>query len=494
MNLAAAMTLQLAPPAEAARQVVTARQAAWERWFKSRPPSELRADSTRDVARVYRVDLWKDYDPHDKQYAFHRSRARFKSLCAGRRGGKTYAAAREFVRRILDDLAVALASGRTWTVPRRWHPAPKPFLHYWAVAPTYALGLIQQRELTEILQDHPEIILRWNANEIWLVGGILIEFKSADNPLRLVGAGLSGAWLDEAARAKGNVWNDSLRPALSDRRGWALFSTTPTGRNWFHREIWVHGLANEPGYENFHFVSSDNVRAPELAAEVEEARRTMPAKYFARNYLASFDAFDGQVYEELSRPVHMVRPDRIPVHTFRRGVGGGDYGFSNPGTLYRCGIDGDGTWWVWHEDYARRVPSYVDPPGDSWVKRALAAQRKGVTSQWWDPANPGHIDMLVANGVSAYGADNDVSAGIQSLSTLLHVNPATKRPGIYISSDCVHLFNELEGYHYEVDKDGRETERPAKVDDHGPDALRYAVHSEAVRGGVPQVGHLSVVR
>ncbi|MDP3940605.1 MAG: terminase family protein [Deltaproteobacteria bacterium] len=484
----------LSPPAELAKATISARQRAWERWFAQRSLSDRRHDE-HDQGRLFRVELWRDYDPHEQQYRFHRSQARFKSLCAGRRGGKTYGAAREFVRRIWEDFAAAVAAGRSWAQPKRWHPAPKPLLHYWAVAPTYALGLIQQRELVEILAPHPELILDWNSDRIWLVGGVLIEFRSADRPDRLVGVGLNGIWIDEAARVKAIAWLDNMRPAISDKQGWALFSTTPLGRNWFWEQIWAKGDAGEPGYANFHFTSAANVRCPQLAAEVEEARRTLPPKYFARNYLASFDAFSGQVYEDLDRRVHMVRPSEVPVHRLRRRVGGGDYGFSNPGVLVQAGVDGDGTWWVYAEDYAKRLPSYVDPPGDCWVKRARAAQKQGISRQWWDPSNPGHIDALASHGVAAYAADNEVNAGIQSVATLLHVRRDMGRPSMLISADCVHLFRELEGYHYETDPTtGTETERVSKVNDHAPDALRYAVHSEAVRGTVPQVIHLSMVR
>ncbi len=32
---------------------------------------------------------------------------------------------------------------------------------------------------------------------------------------------------------KPEAWNQALQPALADRKGWALFISTPAGRNWF---------------------------------------------------------------------------------------------------------------------------------------------------------------------------------------------------------------------------------------------------------------------
>jgi len=39
---------------------------------------------------------------------------------------------------------------------------------------------------------------------------------------------------DEYADMSPRVWLDVVRPALSDRRGWAVFIGTPKGRNAFY--------------------------------------------------------------------------------------------------------------------------------------------------------------------------------------------------------------------------------------------------------------------
>ncbi len=69
---------------------------------------------------------------------------------------------------------------------------------------------------------------------IVLPGGGEFQVKSADNPDSLRGAGLDGVVVDEAAYVKEEAWTEALRPALSDRRGWAMFISSPNGYNWFH--------------------------------------------------------------------------------------------------------------------------------------------------------------------------------------------------------------------------------------------------------------------
>ena len=94
------------------------------------------------------IRLFEDYRPHPGQTRFRNSTARFKNIVAGRRWGKDYSCAREFIRKVF-----------TRDFPKVQHLKPpserfakytKPLLHYWAVAPDYNIGKIQQREIFSI--------------------------------------------------------------------------------------------------------------------------------------------------------------------------------------------------------------------------------------------------------------------------------------------------------------------------------------------------------
>ena len=68
---------------------------------------------------------------------------------------------------------------------------------------------------------------------ITLPNGVTIRIYGADNPDALRGAYFDGAILDEVAQMKPEVWGGVLRPALADRKGWAVFIGTPKGVNLF---------------------------------------------------------------------------------------------------------------------------------------------------------------------------------------------------------------------------------------------------------------------
>ena len=81
-----------------------------------------------------------------------------------------------------------------------------------------------------------EIIEGSNVNNltVTLAGGNTIYLKGADRPDTMRGVSLKHCVLDEYAFMKPNVWDSILRPALSDKKGSAIFISTPEGRNHFY--------------------------------------------------------------------------------------------------------------------------------------------------------------------------------------------------------------------------------------------------------------------
>jgi phage terminase large subunit len=66
-----------------------------------------------------------------------------------------------------------------------------------------------------------------------LPGGARIRIYGADNPDRLRGIYLDGVVLDEFGDMDPTIWTQVIRPALSDRKGWACFIGTPRARTRF---------------------------------------------------------------------------------------------------------------------------------------------------------------------------------------------------------------------------------------------------------------------
>lgn len=126
---------------------------------------------------------------------------------------------------------------------------------------------------------------------IRLPNGAEISVKSAQEPDALRGVGLDGVVCDEAAFFDQEAWTDSLRPALADKQGWAIFITTPQGHNWFYDLFQYAG--HEDGWERWHRPTRDNPLITD--AELAAARRENAIK-FRQEYEADFEAVQGSIF------------------------------------------------------------------------------------------------------------------------------------------------------------------------------------------------------
>ncbi len=213
-----------------------------------------------------------------------RDRRRFRVVLAGRRGGKTVLGGVELLRGAAERTGV-----------------------YYYVAPTYRMAKdIAWDTYKRIIPD------RWirKKNEsnlkIDLINGSSIYLKGSEDPDALRGPALTGVVLDECAFQTEYTWRSVIRPALSDRGGWALFTTTPSPEGtagWFYELVLqLQGSDDvDPGLEQldpeqwglYEYTSLQGGNIP--LAEIEEARRTLALEVFEREYEAKILSNTGLV-------------------------------------------------------------------------------------------------------------------------------------------------------------------------------------------------------
>lgn len=153
--------------------------------------------------------------------------------------------------------------------------------------------------------------------------------KSSDNPDALRGEALNGVVLDEAAYTKESAWTEAIRPALSDREGWALFISTPAGRNWFWRH-WMRG--QDPEYQDWQSWQFPTSANPFInSTEIDAAQHTLPERIFSQEYLAQFIEDAGGVFRKvLSAVTDCERDTPEDGHDYVFGV---DWGRHNDFTV-----------------------------------------------------------------------------------------------------------------------------------------------------------------
>jgi phage terminase large subunit len=119
-----------------------------------------------------------------------------------------------------------------------------------------------------------------------LPNGGRVRLYGADNFDRMRGIYLDGVVLDEVADFDPRAWPEVIRPALSDRQGWAIFIGTPKGRNFFH-QVYEESQQNPDWFSLVLRASETGIVAE---AELADARSMMTPEQYAQEYECSFDA------------------------------------------------------------------------------------------------------------------------------------------------------------------------------------------------------------
>lgn len=137
-----------------------------------------------------------------------------------------------------------------------------------------------------------------------------VRLFGADNPESLRGHYFDGVVLDEYGLMRPNVFSEVIRPALSDRGGWALFMGTPNGKNQFY-EVMQQARESDDWFAATYKASETGILNK---VELADARKTMTADEYDQEYECSFEAsVKGAVYaRELIQARQDGRVTRVP--------------------------------------------------------------------------------------------------------------------------------------------------------------------------------------
>lgn len=366
---------------------------------------------------------------HRGQSRIFQTDARFSALIAGTGGGKTYVGPWWLAKEIEKNPTGTFGIG----------------------APTYSMlsratvpMLISAFQGTELEGEYKQ-----SSHEYHLPTGGIIYCCSMEDPNHVEGGQYAAWWLDEAGQMSSQTWI-VIQARLGYQQGRCLFTTTPYNLGWFYKEIYLRAKGGDPDYFVVQFRSTLNPGYSKV--EFERARRTMDERLFEMRYMGEFRKMAGLVWPEFDR--WTVSPDEVPEPDDRcTHLGGVDWGFNNPFVALDAFLDHDDVLWVYRERYLSRTLL---------ADHAAALQKDAV--YYADPSGKQEIEEMKSLNIVVQSAINDVSMGLGRVAE----RGLTGR--LKISSDCKHLLNDTEMYHYKEDED-----KPVKTDDHGPDALRYMI-------------------
>ena len=201
------------------------------------------------------------------QQELHDRRTRFNVIVAHRRFGKTVLGISELLH----------AAAETKRKAARYAYLA-PFLRQ-AKAVVWDMLKDQARAFKDV---------RFHEGELRcdLKNGARVSLCGADDPDSLRGLYFDGVVLDEFQQMDPRVWSEVIRPALADRKGWALVTGTPMGRN----ALWqlYERAKTAPDWLAALYRASETDALP--AEELAAARAVMSEEEYAQEFECSFDA------------------------------------------------------------------------------------------------------------------------------------------------------------------------------------------------------------
>jgi len=240
------------------------------------------------------------YRPRKAFLPFHNRTQRWACLVAHRRAGKTVAAVNDIIRAAITyqgdhGLFAYIAPYRSQAKAVAWQYFQE-----------FAQPITQSKNEQELT--------------LTLVNGSQIRLYGADNADAMRGLGFSGVYMDEYGDFKPSVFGNVIRPALSDKQGWAVFGGTPKGKNQFWE---IYETARRLKHEWFLLRLPASTSGLLPSGELNAAQAQLSPDQYEQEYECSFSAaiigaFFGTEMREAEQQGRITKVDydrNLPVYT-----------------------------------------------------------------------------------------------------------------------------------------------------------------------------------
>lgn len=317
-------------------------------------------------------------------------------------------------------------------------------------------------------------------------GGSRIWLGGLDDPGKTLSSERDGIYVNQAEELNLRDWEYLTRCVTG--RGAVMTDTFLRGDcNPGHPTHWIRGRAKEDKLSLFTTTHKDNPTLWNGHDWTEQGKKTrgilsnLTGSRLLRLFHGMWAISEGVIYEDWNEAIHVIEPFEIPGDWRRfRCV---DFGFTNAFVCQWWALDGDGRMYLYREIYH--------------TKRLVEDHARQIVKL----SEGEHIEMTVCDhdaedratlerhGVPTQAAEKAVTVGIQAVQARLRTADDDK-PRLFVFKgalveldadlDLAHkptcTQDEFAGYVWDKTPDGKPNkETPHKVDDHGMDAVRYAV-------------------
>lgn len=328
--------------------------------------------------------------------------------------------------------------------------------------------------LRELVGEHNIDMKGFALKNRFRIMGVDFEFLSAGDSSfirRVRGGRFTTIYIDELTLMQEVTYNQLLTRCVQSVN---IISTTNCDHpsHFVKRMIIDKANDKDSNIKYFHFTLDDNP----ILTEKEKAdfkASIFDKLIYERYVLGKWVAAEGAVYS-FDSSLSTVEDVPFRPQFYLIGV---DYGVSNPfgATLISCRnpsepklptmIASDEIYYDGRSTHSKKSPSeYVDMIEEKW------GYLKDRADVYVDPCASAIVLELRNKGYRVHLAKNDVTAGIHTVANLINNGE------FCIHKACSHTLREMHSYRWNEEhalKTG--VEKPIKVDDHLPDAIRYCL-------------------
>lgn len=265
--------------------------------------------------------------------------------------------------------------------------------------------------------------------------------------------GVTKVWMEEAtemSKADFDQVNLRLRGADAPTGFQISLSFNPVPVKWLKDFV----EDPPPGTMIIHSTHKDN---PFVGDEFENVLEALEDENMRKIYARGEwgELVKGQIFSNWK--VGTVFPDRCSDIVY-----GVDFGFNNPTVVLKVGR-------IENVIFIDEVLRETHITNGELIERlkGLIPQGERWRPMYCDSAEPQRIEEISRAGFNAHPSDKDVNKGIDSV----------RAYSIEITARSKKTIEEFGLYRWMETKDGIPLDKPEKVDDHAPDAARYAIHT-----------------
>jgi phage terminase large subunit len=286
-----------------------------------------------------------------------------------------------------------------------------------------------------------------NGSKLVFIG---LDHKDAYLKLQSI-TNVDGIWIEELPEVKEAVYQNA---DLTIRGGKGLYKqmigtfNPVSTSSWVYKRWWEQN--KEPNRKEFAFVE-DNPYADKENIEVLKNLKNTNYSLYKVYYLGEWGRLEGVIYDNYE----IV--DEIPDN-YDDIIYGLDFGFNNPTAMVK----------IYLYDWGAAVEQILYE--SKWTPSRLISflKNKQIDNSipiYCDSQNPEIIQEICDNGFNALPSNKSVEEGIMFC----------KGQKLKYLSTSYDLIREAEAYCWAKDKDGGNTDKPVKFNDHLMDAKRYAL-------------------